>query len=663
MDTTDNNLEGCQAPGPADTPGKILLVGNPNVGKSVIFGLLTGKYVVVSNYPGTTVEISTGRMCLAGREFTLVDTPGVANLLPMSADEVVTRDSFLAEGVSFAVQVADAKNMARTLLLSLQMAEMGTPFVLDLNMADEAMERRIYIDREKLSQILGIPVVATVAVTRSGLDQLKRSMEAPARSTFKFKYNPILEEAIEKISLLLPPSPISHRSLALMILAEDSSIVPHLKKQIDDSVFGKILDIVRQTKTMFADPVSIVISQERLAAAAAVVDETTSHQSPPRTDMAYKIGNLCMHGFWGVPILAGVMMLMYYFVGFLAAGRLVDFMKTEIFERHIIPWVSGLAGVILPFPAAREMLVGEYGLVSMGLAYAIAIVFPIVSAFFLFFSLLEDTGYLPRLAIIANRTCSVMGLNGKAILPMVLGLGCGTMAALSARILDSKKERLLAILLISLGIPCSAQLGVMMAMLASMKPQALLIWLAVVMGSLVTVGWAANKVLPGETSEFILEIPPMRVPNLRNMLIKTISRVEWYLREALPIFLVATFALFLLQKMGMLTLLQEALKPLMVNVLGLPARTAETFLMGFLRRDYGSAQLLEMFRNGLLNGNQVLVAMVTMTLFLPCVAQLIIIIKEKGLKTALLISLFIMTFAFLAGGILNLILTSLGVML
>jgi ferrous iron transport protein B len=421
----------------------------------------------------------------------------------------------------------------------------------------------------------------------------------------------------------------------------------------------KIQEIVRNTRGFYPDPLEVVINKERLNEAAKLANEVSTTENTPRKGFMYNAGRICMHPVWGIPILLGVLAIMYLFVGKLAAGDAVDFLQNTLFGSAvektgiIIPFIANIVSKIIPVPFVIDLLVGEYGLISVGLTYAVAIVLPIVAAFFLFFSFLEDSGYLPRLAIMTDRACKVVGLNGKAILPMVLGLGCGTMAAISARILDTSRERVLVMLLLALGVPCSAQLGVIMGLLAGSGFTVFFIWLLVVLGSMVVVGAIANKILPGETSDFIMEIPPLRVPGIKNIVIKTLARIEWYLKEAVPLFLLATFILFIIDKTGVLTIIYKFAEPIVVNLLGLPIKATNTFIMGFLRRDYGAAGLLDMANHGLLTKNQVLVSMVTITLFLPCVAQLFIMIKEKNLKTALAISAFVFAFAFTAGGLLN----------
>lgn len=246
-----------------------------------------------------------------------------------------------------------------------------------------------------------------------------------------------------------------------------------------------------------------------------------------------------------------------------------------------------------------------------------------------------------------------MGLNGKAVLPMVLGLGCDTMATLTTRILDTPKERLIVILLLALGVPCSAQLGVILGMFGKQPIEAVMIWGVSLALVILFVGFISSKVIPGQSADFLLELPPLRLPQLSNVLVKTVMRIEWYLKEAVPLFVLGTLILFVADKLSILPLLQDVTSPVIVTVLGLPAETTESFLMGFLRRDYGAAGLFALQERGLLNTEQAIVSLVTITLFIPCIANLFMIIKEKGLKTALLISLFIFPFAILVGGILH----------
>jgi ferrous iron transport protein B len=571
-------------------PLKIALVGNPNVGKSVIFGRLTGRYVTVSNYPGTTVTITRGRSTVGAEVCDIIDTPGVNALEgALSEDEKVTRDLIQGGGAELIVQVADARNLRRALLLTSQLADFGLPMILVLNMIDEAHARGIDLDAEGLSAELGIPVIEAVAPEGRGMAELRDALATPARAR----------------------------------AARDAGI-PHLQ-WADDAA--------RQFRTV--GPFSLGRFQEWL-------------------------GRAVRQPLTGLPILLLVLYLTYLFVGVLGAQTLVGLLEGGLFGTYLNPWATTAASHI-PFPLARDFLVGEYGLITMGMTYAIAIVLPVVTTFFLVFGFLEDSGYIPRLAIFSDRLFRAMGLNGKAVLPMVLGLGCDTMATMTTRILATPKERMIAILLLALGVPCSAQLATIMGILGGISFLAVVTLFGVVLTQMVFVGFLAARVLTGDRSDFIMELPPMRMPRMRNLLTKTALRVRWYLGEAVPLFLIGTVLLFALDRVGALAVITSAARPVVTGLLGLPPKAAEVFVMGFLRRDYGAAGLFLMARNGALTHVQAVVALTVMTLFVPCVANFLMIVKERGLRAGVAILTFVTVIAVGTGAVLNVVLRALHV--
>ncbi len=643
---------------------KVLLIGNPNVGKSALFGLLTGKYVTVSNYPGTTVEVTYGNAVLNRKRTLVIDTPGVNSLVPMSEDEKVTRDILLTDRAGVVVQVADTKNLRRGLLITLQLAEMDVPFILDLNMDDEAKSRGILIDQEKLSDILGIEVVKTVAIRRSGIDKLLKGVQNPRQSSMLARYDETIEGGIRDISALLPEANISRRSLALMILAGDESLKGWLHSSLQDDVIVEIEKIRQEIQSKFNNSLGYLINQRRLKKADEILAQVLSlHEAGKGSAVAFTIGKWSMHPVYGIPILLAVLYLVYQFVGVLGAGTAVNFLEKTVFGEYLNPWAEKIVHVILPFKFLQELIIGEYGLVTMALTYAIAIVLPIVGFFFFAFSLLEDSGYLPRLAVMVNNVFKIMGLNGKAVLPMILGLGCDTMATLTTRILETKKERILVTLLLALGVPCSAQLGVILGLIAGLSGIATAVWLGTVTAVMLLVGYLAARVIPGKPSDFVLELPPIRVPQLANILVKTAARVQWYLKEAVPLFILGTLILFISHKIGALDYIRKVTDPIVVNFLGLPGKAAEAFVIGFLRRDYGAAGLFSLAKQGLLDPVQIVVSLTVMTLFVPCIANFFMMVKERGLKAALYMVAFIFPFAFGVGGILNWLLRTFQVVL
>jgi ferrous iron transport protein B len=643
------------------TKEKVILIGNPNVGKSVIFNYLTGKYVTVSNYPGTTVEVATGTMETHGKRFQVVDTPGINSLIPMSEDERVTRDILLNERQEHLVQVVDAKNLRRGLLISLQLLEMGLPFLILLNMWDEAKSRGIEIQTKTLTKILGTPVLKTVATRKKGVEKIKENLQVQAPSSIFTAYPEAIEKGVLRITALLPGAPISKRSLALMLLSGDESLVDWLHKNLSEEHILQIEKIHQETQARFGDPIGYLINQSRLRKVDELLSEVMKMEKEAPKTLSTFLGRLSIHPFWGIPIILFVLWGTYQFVGVFGAQTSVKFLEERVFGKWFLPPITSLIHRLLPIPFLQELLIGPYGVITMALTYAIAIVLPIVGCFFLVFGFMEDSGYLPRLAVMTNKIFKKMGLNGKAVLPMVLGLGCDTMATMTTRILETEKDRTIVTLLLALAVPCSAQLGVILGMFAGLPAIYLLIWISLLAAILVVVGYLAALVIPGESSDFILEIPPLRIPQISNILVKTLARIEWYLKEAVPLFILGTLILFTLHKTKVLTLLEQMATPLIVHFLGLPAKTTEAFIIGFLRRDYGAAGLFIMAKEGQLDPHQILVSLVTLTLFIPCIAQFFMMIKERGLRKALWMSAVIFPVAFGVGGVLNLVLNWIGI--
>ncbi|MEK6530902.1 MAG: ferrous iron transport protein B [Deltaproteobacteria bacterium] len=641
---------------PRENTKTIILIGNPNVGKSVVFGALTGRYATVSNYPGTTVEVSRGAFKSGNDRFTVIDSPGTNSLIPMSEDEKVTRDILLNEDVSGAIQVLDSKNMRRGLLVTMQLMEAGLPTTLALNMYDEAGERGITIDTDGLERELGIKLIPTIATQGWNIDRLGSAFYNlnPTRSSLK--YPDQIEKALDQISKALPQARISGRAIAIMLVSGDATLKDWAASRLSGGVMEDIEKIRLGLQSRYQEPLGSVINRVRLKTVDSLIDRFTKKEKPLSGRLQNIIGNLSMHPVWGIPVLLAVLFIMYEFVGVLGAGISVDFFESTIFEGYVNPWAIRVVELFFPTGLVRDLIVGPYGLITMALTYAIAIVLPIVGFFFIFFGFLEDSGYLPRLAIMVNRIFKTMGLNGKAVLPMVLGLGCDTMATMTTRILETKKERIIVTLLLALGVPCSAQLGVILGMLGAISIKATLWWAGIVLLVMFIVGYLAAKILKGEASEFILEVPPIRMPKVSNLLLKTVVRVEWYLKEAVPLFALGTLTLFVLDKTSALGVIEVVASPVVEGFLNLPKEATGAFIVGFLRRDYGAAGLFALQKRGLLDGLQVVVSLVTITLFIPCIANLFMIIKERGVKSAVLMTAFIFPFAVFTGGVVNMIL-------
>jgi ferrous iron transport protein B len=684
-----------------DSERAFVLVGNPNVGKSVFFNQITGRYVTVANYPGTTVEIATGKTDLGGTPYTIIDTPGVNSLVPMSEDEAVTRDILLSQPHAAVLQVADSKNTRRALIVSAQLADLGVPFALALNMSDEADSRGVFVDAEALQSALGVPVTRSVAVRNDGVDSAVNAALKAEQSSFRTILPDEIEIAAGSIAAALPDDlPRDGRGLAISWLSGDDDWI---RVNIEPDAIAEIERIRHETENQSTERISSRINQARLDQIDRLMDDVSYSNAQETTSWATHLASWSTDPVKGLVVLGLALLATFWFVGLLGAGTAVDTLETLIFGRYLSPaavtvvdwifqfphthlledneWVLSLpltpaheipitesvkdvlgadyqipAGVALSWfqialKFVHDVLVGPYGQFTMALSYGFAIVLPIVGFFFIVFSILEDSGYLPRLAVMSNRIFRVMGLNGKAILPMMLGLGCDTMATMTSRILATTKERVIVTLLLALGVPCSAQLGVILGMVAGTGLAGAVWWIGTVAVVMLLVGWLASKVLPGEESDLILELPALRQPQMGNIVIKTVARVEWYLKEVVPLFMLGTAVLFVLDLVGALSVIERMASPLVQGWLGLPAKATEAFLIGFLRRDYGAAGLLVLHMDGLLDPIQTVVSLVTITLFVPCIANVFIIAKERNVGTAIWMTAFIFPFAFLVGGL------------
>jgi ferrous iron transport protein B len=630
----------------------IALFGHSNVGKSLIFQKLTGKKVIVSNYPGTTVEITSGSIA-ENPHITLLDTPGVSTWPAQSEDEQLSTRVLLEEPLAGLIQVGDAKHLGLVLSHAVMLIEMGLPMVLALNMMDEAKNLGLEIDIEALKKELSIGVIPTTAVKEEGVQALYPTLQNTSPSTFVLQYSDEIEEGLKKITPYLPKSHISSRALGLMCLSRDEVFGAWLASQFGGEKITKLNAVRDSIDTSSSKSIVTQIQITRINFSDQLTSSVTSYSKEKHETLLAKIGKLSTHPMWGMPILLLALYFVYWFVGVFGAQTLVGFLEVDLFSRLLTPIVSKFIHQSIPIPFIQELLVGEYGIWTMGFTYAIALILPIITTFFFAFGLIEDSGYLPRLAILSNGLFKKIGLNGKAILPMVLGLGCVTMATLTTRTLESKRDRLLVILLLALAVPCSAQLGIILGLLAGVSASASIIWAVFIVAILFIVGKLANYLLPGERSGLIIELPLMRAPVLSNVLQKTKARLEWYLKEVFPIFIFGAVLMFTLDKIGLMAWLIEAGKPITVNWLGLPAETSAAFVLGFLRRDFGATGLFAMNAQGLLSPHQIVVAMVTITLFIPCIATVLIIAKERGWKVATAMVFFVIPFAFFVGGLLN----------
>ena len=639
---------------PSGTAKKVALVGNPNVGKSVLFNALTGAYVTVSNYPGTSVEVSRGNAAINGQQWEVIDTPGMYSIHTITEEERVAREILLHESPDVVLHVLDARNLERMLAMTIQLIEAGLPVILVVNILDEAERMGLAIDLKLLQQKLGIPVIGAATARKRGIDEIRSAMNSYRCSCEqqRFEYSRLLERDITEVTGLMQGEYIlSRRTLALLLLQQDEEITEMVRQREGDG-YAPLAEKVREIAFDRRESFHLDLSLERNEMVRRIVTGVFSAPEKRVITLAERLSRLAVQPLTGVPMLLIVLYFgLYQFVGVFGAGTVVDFLEGKLFEELFNPWIIGVVKNLVPWEIIPVLFVGEYGIITLGIRYAVGIILPIVATFFIFFSFLEDTGYFPRLALLVDRIFKRFGLTGRAVIPMVLGFGCDTMATMVTRTLETTRERIIATILLSLTIPCSAQLGVIMSLLSKF-PGALAVWGGCLLLLFIVVGLLSARILPGEAPMFYMELPPMRLPQFGNVVTKTYTRMQWYFMEILPLFVLASVLLWLGKITGFFEKLINFMTPVMASI-GLPKETAVAFIFGFFRRDYGAAGLYELQTKGLMDARQLTVAAVTLTLFIPCVAQFLIMKRERGWNVALAIGVFVSVFAFGSGWFLN----------
>ncbi|MEB3287863.1 MAG: ferrous iron transport protein B [Vampirovibrionales bacterium] len=554
----------------------VVLAGNPNVGKSIFFNAYTGKYVNVSNFPGTTVDIPKGQMADGSL---LKDTPGIYGLSGMSEEETVAEESIF--GADVIINVVSALSLSRDLFLTQQLIDYGRPLVIALNQMDEAKARHLSIRIETLETLLGVKVVPTVALTREGLKEVIQA---------------------------LPKASLGHRT--------PDSPEPEALRELEKNP-GERMKIYGHRRYH----VNAITSQ-------VVTDE--SHPENFAKRFGQSLGAWLLNPLVGLLAMACVLLVLYQVVGVWVAGDLVNLIEGDILLAHVIPVIQSMVSPLFPVGTAfYNLLAGEFGVLTMSIQYIFGVLFPLVLGFYIYISLLEDCGYLPRVAVLTDGLLGKLGLNGRAVIPIILGFGCVTMATVSTRVLTSQRERTIASALLAITIPCSAQLAVISALMA--KAGGLVGWgvylliLVIMMSGL---GSVLNRVLPGRSTSLVMDLPPMRMPSLGNIAKKSWIRTKVFLIEAAPLFMLGSLIVAVLQTTGLLLAIQNWLSPVTTALLHLPGEAAQVFIMGMVRRDFGAAGLLMM--GDTLSHIQVLTALVVITLFVPCLASATVIWKERG---------------------------------
>ena len=630
---------------------KIAIVGLPNTGKSQVFNNLTGEYTLVANYPLTTIEMKRTKCDIGGESCEVIDTPGLHCLYIHSEEELKVRDMIFKEAPDIIIQCIDANQLKQSLTLTADLLELGIPMVISLNAIDETARRGVWIDSDRLSHLLGVPVVESIAVNGLGTGELEGAISKARRGNWSLKYGEIVDSGISAIVSELPEEMSFKRKVASLLLLADPFLTDYLIEKYGREKVTRLQKEVNRIRREFKGDFGRAINNKRSQWVDEIAENATKKQKVTPGEFSKVFGRLSRHPIFGLPILAFFLVTTYLLVTHVA-GFLDKILSVVLLDPTV-----GYITRLLPSGFWNEFLVGEYGILTLGLFNAIVTILPILSVFFLMFGFLEDIGYIPNLCVLTKRIFARIGLTGKSIMPLILGFGCKTMATLTTSGLRSRKEKFIAVYLIAFAIPCSAQMGVDMAIFGRIGFKAFLIGYSALAVVELCAGLALNKIIKDEDkSDYIQELPAIRVPSLKAIATKTYYRLYWFLKEAVPIFIIAAAALFLLDKTGVLDLTKTLMRPIVEGWLGLPRNIVDVLILAIARHEAAAGLTLRMVDAGELNYIQCIVTVVITTMFVPCFANIVAMCKQMGIKTGLAMAFAINISAFILAGILNRIL-------
>jgi ferrous iron transport protein B len=632
---------------------EILLVGNPNVGKSVVFNRLTGVGAISSNYPGTTVEFLKGERIIEGKKCTIVDLPGLYSLTSNAEDQKVASRMLSESDQDLVLVVADATRLEPSLVLIFQLVELGFPVLVALNMMDVARKRG-EIDVPALARTLGVPIVPTVAVTGEGMEELAHAICSYEKKETNFRvrydahieaYLEVLARGLENAELKYPP-----RGAFIKMLEGDGDFT----KGIPTEMREKVERLRQEFKAEHDEDLEVHINRDRYGEAGRIISEV-ARPIPQKRSMRQKISDLTLRPITGIPIMLAVLaavLLSIIFVGGFLEGLLMD-AYADVVGTSIVDWGQDVGGKL-----GMALATG----LDLSVQAMLALVIPYILLFYIILALLEDSGYLPRVVVLLDSLMHKVGLHGQALIPMLVGMGCNVPAILATRVIESKREKLIISTIIVMAVPCSAQMAIIVGTVGNYAGLIYVMVILLILLSLaILLALLLHRAIKFEPGSLMIEIPDLAVPLAGNVLTKTYMRIKEFFFIAFPLLLAGSLVLEVLSAYGVLGSLVDPLAFFTEGFLGLPAVIIIALIFGILRKEMAFQLLIVLFGTAdlasVMTTDQFFVFALIMATFMPCIATLAVMIREHGVKDSLKVTVASISIAFLLGGVANFLLT------
>jgi len=615
---------------------KILLIGQPNVGKSSLLNALVGPRVTVSNYPGTTVEVTKAKKKINNTGIEFVDTPGIYSISDRSEEEKVTEKALFEEEVDGVIVIADATSLERSLYMMLQILEAQIPIVLVLNFIEDARKRGIKIDCEKLEKYLNIPVVPINPLTKRGISKLVDvilKIRETAKQSFKIEYDDHIEKAIDKISVQVKGR-LPKRFVVLRVLEEDEDFYKYLENK----------EIIKEAKRSLKEHPKVAedVSITRYGTALFIAEKVTQIVHLKKEKKLQKgLDNVLFHKIWG--LLSSGLFFLAIFGILLYLGNLI--------QGILMGWTESLLSYFGTAEHSITAMILVQGLT--GLAVGVSIALPYVFLFYLILGLLEDIGILSRFIVNAERFFKKLGLPGKSFIPLALGLGCTAPATRATRILSSKKEQFCTASLFAF-VPCSSRIAIIMGIAGFYGgiTMAFAVFATLFVAGLI---WAfgIKKAIHIKSEPLLLELPPYRKPLIKNVLAKSWIRMKDFVYIVIPLLVLGGIAYGILNITGFTKRIVEPLSPI-TTWLGLPAATIIPLVFGFLQKDLTGAMLLSVLGSKIslaLTPLQIYTFGIASTIGIPCIIALGMLTREFGFKKAIVLTITSIAYGLLFAGL------------
>lgn len=623
-------------------PIKVALIGNPTVGKSTLFSRLTGIGVIISNYPGTTVEVAHGRIDHDGVAIDLSDLPGVYSLDTASPEERTVLDFVRQETPDAILNVVDATRLERNLYLTLEALELGLPVVVALNMVEEAHALGMDVDADALSRALGVPVIPTYLRRGTGLEELTHALSRPQATTPRpTRYDRHVEALISRL-MDMQPGMTRYGAIRLLSDAPGAETYPQEAR----AAAGTMRE---QVERSHAEPIGDIMAGNRYAEAGLVAKAVVRRRhTSPGASLRDRIDDLLMSPVSGFVTLALVIL------GMLLAVFLVGGFLEEIIAREFAAYVLDPATAAVGAHPLLEIVV-RYALI--GIQAGLSIVVPYIMTFYLLMAVLENSGYLTRAAFLLDEIMHRFRLHGRAMIPLILGFGCSVPAIMSTKSLQTARERIVTSAMVCM-VPCSARSVIIMGLVARFVsiPAALSVYLLVLLLA-VAVGLVLGRVVPGEETGFVMEMVPLRVPRPTDIADKTWVQMREFIYVAFPLLIAGSACLGVLQYAGVLDLVNGLLAPVTTGILGLPAYTATALIFGILRKEMALETLAVLAGTSVehlglaLTPLQMYVFGVFTAIYMPCLATITMLNRIVGVKDTVLITTLTIAMALAISGL------------